>query len=238
MPQRILAFLGRFGPALLIAAAILAAFLTGAVRHLSLHELRERRELLLAFTQSHPLASPLIYALGYAAVVALALPATIPLTLVGGVLFGPWLGGLLAGVACTLGGSILFLVCRTAAGDVLRRYAGPRIAQIEQEVRRDAFFYILTIRLIPVMPFGIATIALGFLEIPLATFAAATFLGILPLSLIYANIGAGLRAAFTSHKHLNLHSFLELRLVISLVALGLLALAPVAFRRLLRRRRA
>ena len=238
MALRIPVFVKRFGPALVIVVAILAAFATGAVGHLSLREFRERRELLLALTQAHPFLSALAFTGGYAVVVALALPATAPMTVGGGLLFGPWIGATIAAVACTLGGSILFLVSRTAAGDVLRRYAGKRIAEIEDEVRRDAFFYILTLRLIPVMPFGIVTIALAFLEIPLGVFAGATFLGILPLALIYANIGAGLRAAFTSHKHLNLHNFIELRLVISLIALGLLALAPVVFRRLLRRRSA
>jgi uncharacterized membrane protein YdjX (TVP38/TMEM64 family) len=236
--SRLLAFLKRFGPALLIATALIAAFATGIVRYLSLHELRERREVILALTQSHPVLSALAFVLAYSAVAALSLPAEVPMTLASGLLFGPWLGGLIGAVACTLGGAILFLVCRTAAGDVLRRYAGPRIARIEQEVRRDAFFYILTLRLIPVMPFGICTIALAFLEIPLGVFALATFLGILPLSFIYANIGAGLRTAFMSHKHLNLHSFLELRLVLSLIALGLLALAPVVYRRLRQRVRA
>ena len=75
-------------------------------------------------------------------------------------------------------------------------------------------------------------------EIPLGAFVTATFLGILPLSFIYANIGAGFRAAFATHKHLNLHSFPELRLVLSLMALGLLALAPVVVRHLRGRPRA
>jgi uncharacterized membrane protein YdjX (TVP38/TMEM64 family) len=232
MPRRVLGFLRRFGPALAVAVAIIAALVTGLVRHISVGELRERREVLLALTQAHPFLSVLAYIVADAAVTALALPATIPLTLAGGLLFGPWIGGLAGAAGCTLGGAILFLACRTAAGDVIRRLAGPRVAAIEDGVRRDAFFYILTLRLIPVMPFGIATVALGFLEIPLGAFLAATFLGIIPLSFIYANIGAGLRAALASHKHLNLHSFLELRVVLSLVALGLLALAPVAIRNL------
>jgi uncharacterized membrane protein YdjX (TVP38/TMEM64 family) len=238
MPQRILGFLKRFGPALVVVTALVAVFVSGIARHLSIHELRERREVLLAFTLAHPILSVLAYVGAYSAVVALALPAELPMTLAGGLLFGPWIGGLAGAVGCTLGGSLLFLVCRMATGDVLRRIAGPRIAQIQQGVRRDAFFYILTLRLIPVMPFGLATIALGFLEIPPAIFVTSTFLGILPLSFIYANIGAGLKVAFASHKHLNLHSFLDLRLVLSLVALGILALAPVAIRHLRRPRAA
>jgi len=46
---------------------------------------------------------------------------------------------------------------------------------------------------------------------------------------------AGLKAAVATHKYLNLHNFIELRLIISLIALALMALAPVAMRHLRRR---
>jgi uncharacterized membrane protein YdjX (TVP38/TMEM64 family) len=238
MPQKALAFLRRFGPALLVLAAVVAAFASGVTRHLSLHELRERREMLQALAHAHPIFSVLAYVAGYAAVIALSLPAALPMTLAGGLLFGPVVGGLAAATGCTLGGTIVFLVCRTAAGDVLRRRAGPKIAEIEDGVRRDAFFYILTLRLIPVMPFGLATLALGFLEIPLATFIGATFMGIMPLSFIYASLGASLNAAFAAHKRLNLHSLLQPQIVIALVSLALLALTPILMRGLRRRRSA
>jgi uncharacterized membrane protein YdjX (TVP38/TMEM64 family) len=184
MPQRVLSFLKRFGLAALVLAGVVAAFASGITRHLSFHELRERRDVLEAAARLHPVLGVLAYVGAYSVVIALSLPAALPMTLAGGLLFGPLVGGLAAAAGCTLGGTIVFLACRTAAGDVLRRHTGPRIAQIEDGVRRDAFFYILTLRLLPIMPFGLTTLALGFLEIRLATFVAASFLGILPRSFI------------------------------------------------------
>jgi uncharacterized membrane protein YdjX (TVP38/TMEM64 family) len=230
MPQRALAFLKRFGPAVLVAAAIVAAFATGIARHFSLHELRDRRELIEAMVRIHPVISAFAYLGGYTLVIALSLPAALPMTVAGGLFFGPWIGGLAAALGCTLGGTIVYLVCRTAAGDVLRRHTSPRIGEIEDGVRRDAFFYIMTLRLLPIMPFGLTSIALGFLEIPLATFIGATFLGIAPLSFIYARLGWGLNAAFASHQRLNLHSLLQPSILITLGALALLSLTPIALR--------
>jgi uncharacterized membrane protein YdjX (TVP38/TMEM64 family) len=235
MPRNALALVKRFGPAVLVVAAILAAFASGLTRHFSVHELRERREMIVALQHVHPVLSLLAYVGLYAAVIALSLPAALPMTLAGGLFFGPWVGGLAAAIGCTLGGTIIFLVCRTAAGDVLRRTAGPRVAQIEDGVRRDAFFYIMTLRLLPVMPFGLTTLALGFLEIPLATFIAASFIGIAPLSLIYARLGWGLNAAIASHRHLELRSLLQPPILIALAALALLSLSPIIIRQLRRR---
>jgi uncharacterized membrane protein YdjX (TVP38/TMEM64 family) len=91
------------------------------------------------------------------------------------------------------------------------------------------------LRLLPIMPFGLTTLALGFLEIPVLTFTAATFVGIIPLSFIYARLGWGLNAAFPSHRRLNLHSLLQPPILIALAALALLSLSPIIIRRLRRR---
>ena len=235
MPQRPLALLKRFGPAALVLAAIVVAFASGITHHLSLHELRDRRETIVALDHIHPVLSVLAYVGLYTLVIALSLPAALPMTVAGGLFFGPWVGGLAAAIGCTLGGTIVYLVCRTAAGDVLRRTAGARVAEIEDGVRRDAFFYILMLRLLPVMPFGLTTLALGFLEIPVLTFTAATFVGIIPLSFIYARLGSGLNAAFASHRRLNLHSLLQPPILLALAALALLSLSPIIIRRLRRR---
>jgi len=235
MPQRPLALLKRFGPAALVLVAVIAALASGLARHFSLHELRERRELIIGLDHIHPVLSVLAYVGLYTLAVGLSLPVALPMTIAGGLFFGPWIGGLAAAIGCTLGGTIVYLVCRTAAGDVLRRTAGARVAEIEDGVRRDAFFYIMTLRLLPVMPFGLTTLALGFLEIPLLTFVAATFIGIVPLSFIYARLGWGLNAAFASHQRLNLHSLLQPPILIALGALALLSLSPIIIRRLRRR---
>ena len=235
MPQRALALLKRFGLAVLVLAAVVTALASGVTRHLSLHELRDRREIIEALVNLHPVLGVIAYLGLYTLVIALSLPAALPMTVAGGLFLGPWIGGLAAALGCTLGGTILFVACRTAAGDVLRKSAGPRVAEIEDGVRRDAFFYIMTLRLLPIMPFGLTTLALGFLEIPLLTFIPATFIGIAPLSFIYARLGWGLNRAFASHQRLNLHSLLQPQVLIALIALAVLSLSPILIRRFRRR---
>ena len=232
--RRGLALLRRFGALALLVAALVAVWASGLTHDLSLHMLQTRREALEAAVHAHPLLALGAYVVVYVLVVALSLPAALVMTLTGGLLFGAWIGGLAATVSCTLGSAIIFLVCRTAVGDVLRRRAGATVARIEEGVRRDAFSYIITLRLIPVMPFWLANLALGFVDIPLGVFVTASFIGILPVSLVYAGLGANLNLLFARHERPDLHLVMRPEVLLPLIGLALLSLAPILARRLRR----
>lgn len=221
----------RFGPLILVALAVAAVIASGLGDHLSLAELKARRDQLQGFVALHPVLSFGLYILIYIAVVSLSLPGALVMTLSGGFLFGPWLGAAAASSGASLGAAVIFLVCRTAVGDSLRGKAGSTISRIEEGVRRDAFSYILTLRLIPVMPFWLVNLAAGFVNIPLRTFLAATVLGILPGSLVYSGLGAGLGEVFASGQEPNLRVIFEPHVLLPLVGLGLLSLLPVVLRR-------
>jgi uncharacterized membrane protein YdjX (TVP38/TMEM64 family) len=221
----------RFGPLALIAAVAVAVIASGLIRHLSLHELRTNRQILEAFVAAHPFGSAAAYVGLYVVVVALSLPVALVMTLAGGLLFGPWIGGAAAAIGCTLGAVVIFMVCRTALGDVLRRRAGPLAARIEDGIERDAFSYVVALRLIPIAPFWLVNLALGFFDIPPLVFGAATFLGILPVSVIYAGLGAGLHRLFVHGARPNLHMIFEPRILLPLAGLAILALAPIIWRR-------
>ena len=221
----------RFGPLILVALAVAVVLASGLADHLSLVELKARRDQLQGFVALHPALSFGLYILIYIAVVSLSLPGALVMTLSGGFLFGPWLGAAAASSGASLGAAVIFLVCRSAVGDNLRGKAGSTIAKIEEGVRRDAFSYILTLRLIPVMPFWLVNLAAGFVNIPLRTFLAATVLGILPGSLVYSGLGAGLGEVFASGQEPNLGVIFEPHVLLPLVGLGLLSLLPVVLRR-------
>ena len=222
----------RFGPLLLIVAALIAAFALGLPHQLSLHQLHRHHDELEALRRVHPILTVLGYIGVYTAAIAVNLPVAMVLTLTGGFLFGPWIGGFAAATGCTLGGAIVFLVCRTAMGDVLRRRAGASIARFEEGVRQDAFAYIMVLRLLPIMPLWLVNIGLGFVEIPLRTFMAATFLGILPVSLVYAGLGSGLGRMFAQGIRPDIHVLFRPEVILALAGLALLSLAPIVIRRL------
>jgi uncharacterized membrane protein YdjX (TVP38/TMEM64 family) len=222
----------RFGPLVLIVVGLIAAFALGLPHQFSLHQLHRHREQLEALKHTHPVLTVLGYVAAYTAAIAVNLPVAMWLTLTGGFLFGPWIGGFAAACGCTFGGTIVFLVCRTAIGDVLRRRAGASIVKFEEGVRKDAFSYIMVLRLLPIMPLWLVNIGLGFVEIPLRTFMLATFLGILPVSIVYAGLGSGLGRMFAKGVRPDLHALFRPEVILALCGLALLSLAPIVARRL------
>jgi uncharacterized membrane protein YdjX (TVP38/TMEM64 family) len=226
--------LRRFGPLALIVLVVIAALASGALRHLSLEELQARHATLQALVRSHPFLSLGAYLGVYILVVSFSLPAALVMTLTGGLLFGPWAGGFAAAVGCTLGATVIFLIARTAVGDLLKRKAGPTAARIEEGVRRNAFSYIVMLRLFPVAPIWLVNLALAFVDIPLTTYVGASFLGILPPSLIYARLGSELNRLFVRGARPDPHLLLRPQLWAPLIGLALLALAPILVRRLRR----
>ena len=228
----------RFGPALAILALVAAAVAFGLDHYISLDQLRQRREALEAMVLAHPFISLELYLLAYVVLVGLSFPAALVMTLTGGFLFGPLVGGPAAAAGATLGACVIFLVCRNMTGDFLRRRAGPTAARIEAGVEDNAFLYLLSLRLIPVMPFWAVNLAAGFVAIPLRTFALATFVGILPVSVAYAFLGADLHAVFRRGGTVQPGMFVRPEVLVPLTILAVLALAPLAWKRLRPRRSA
>lgn len=225
----------RFLPLALIAAGLAAAVALGVTDLLSLEGLQERRAALQAYVADHPLQSLGLYMLLYFLVVLFSLPGGLVMTLTGGFLFGPWLGGGAAVLAATAGACAVFIAARSAFGDVLRRRAGATAARIAEGVKRNAFSYLLTLRLLPIFPFFAVNLAAGFMDVSLRTFALSTLLGIVPGTLIYAGLGSGLGAVFEQGRALNLGVIFEPRVLVPLVGLAALSLVPVIVDRLRRR---
>lgn len=221
----------RWLPLALLVAALLGVYASGLHRHLSLATLQTQRDALQAFVAVHPLAAPLAYVLAYAAAVALSLPGALFLTLAGGFLFGPWLGGLLAVLGATAGAVLVFLIARTAVGSSLRRRAGPWLQRMEAGFQADAFHYLLVLRLIPLFPFWLVNLVPALLGVPVRTFALATFLGIIPATFVYASVGNGLGAILDRGQEPDLKLVLEPQVLLPLLGLAALALLPVLYRR-------
>jgi uncharacterized membrane protein YdjX (TVP38/TMEM64 family) len=221
----------RFGPALLVVAAVVLVVRSGWLGRLSLEGLRDSRGALLAFVRAHPLESLGLYAAVYVASVALSLPTALILTLTGGFLFGPWIGGLTASASCTVGATIVFLISRLAVGDAVEARIGPRVRVLAEEIKKDAFFYILTLRLIPVTPFWLTNVAAALIAIPVSTFVLATLVGILPVGVIWAGVGSGLDALFASGQPLSPHALMTPRVVLPLIGLAALSVLPILYQR-------
>ena len=223
--------LKRWLPLMILAGLIAAVFAFGLDRYLSLEALRDNRAALLAIVEDHMLTTAVGFVLVYAGVVALSLPGATVMTLAGGFLFGTWLGTLLNVLGATVGSALLFLVARSAIGDALRKRAGPFLNRMEEGFRRDAFNYLLFLRLVPAFPFWAVNLAPALLGMRVAPFVAATMIGIIPGTIVYTAFGAGLGQIFDAGAEVKLQDVFSPTLIAALIGLGMLALLPIAVRR-------
>jgi len=224
--------LKRLAPLIALAAGLVLFFALGLNRYLSLDALAENRQRLLAWVAGHQLLAVPIYVLIYAAVVAFSLPGATVMTLSGGLLFGWLLGGIWAVIGATIGATLLFLAARTALGEPLRARAGPWLKKLEAGFAKDAFSYMLVLRLVPVIPFFIVNLVPAFLGVKLSIFVITTFLGIIPGAMVYASIGNGLGSVLDAGGRPDLGLFTKPEILLPLVGLALLAMVPVAYKRL------
>jgi uncharacterized membrane protein YdjX (TVP38/TMEM64 family) len=221
----------RWWPAALVLAALGAAYALGLQRDLSFAALAHNRQMLEGFVTAHPAAAAAAFVALYVGVVAVSLPGSLVLTLTGGFLFGTVLGACCAVVGATLGAVLLFLAARHAVGDWLAARAGPFMAKLRAGLERDGFSYLLAIRLIPVVPFWLANLAPALAGMRLLPFALATLLGIIPATIVFASVGAGIGAVLQQGGTPDLSVVLRPAVLLPLLGLACLSLAPVAYRR-------
>lgn len=229
----------------LVATVVLAgAAYIASGGGVSLESLVRHRAAIDDFVASHRMLAIFVYVGIYITVVAVSLPGAALLTLTGGFLFGIAVGASAAVISATVGATLIFLVARTALGEPLLRRAGPRATQLARGFREDAFSYLLFLRLVPAFPFFLVNLVPAFAGVRLGPFVAATAIGIIPGAIVFALAGAGLDSMIAAQKNsydqciaakgadcrlvFEPADVLTPQLIAALVALGLLALMPVA----------
>jgi len=218
-------------PLLAILAVLALAVASGWHRQLSWSALAEQRADLDGLVEAAPLRTALAYVALYAAAVAVSIPGAVVITVTGGLLFGSVAGTALAVTGATIGAVLLFLAARTALGPLLAARAGPLLDRIRPGLARDGFSYLLAVRLIPVVPFWLVNLAPALIGMPLASFAAATWLGIIPGTAVFASIGAGIGHVLDAGGTPDLGQILAPQVILPLLALAALSLAPGLWRR-------
>jgi uncharacterized membrane protein YdjX (TVP38/TMEM64 family) len=83
------------------------------------------------------------------------------------------------------------------------------------------------IRLVPAVPFFVANLIPAFLSVPLYRFVISTFLGIIPGSLIYSSVGAGLGEVFARGETPDLGVIFEPHILLPILGLSALSLLPI-----------
>lgn len=133
--------------------------------------------------------APVVFILLYAALTVALVPASV-LTLAAGALFGGILGASVTVVGAITGAIIAFSLARLGGRRAVRRLAAGRFAQVDDWLGQRGLAAVITLRLVPLVPFSAANYAAGLTAIRARDFALGTAVGIVPGVLVYATLGA------------------------------------------------
>jgi uncharacterized membrane protein YdjX (TVP38/TMEM64 family) len=216
---------------LVLLLALLAALVT--LHFLGLDErfwpvLKDNHAALEAWVQDHFALAVLLFFLVYVVVIGLSIPVAVLFSLAAGALFGRWWGTLITSFASTSGATVAFLVSRYLLRDTVRRWLGERLEAFDRGLERDGAYYLISLRLVALVPFWLINLGMGLTRLPLRTYWWASQLGMLPATFLFVNAGTKLG---------ELESPRGILTPDVLVSLGLLALFPLAVRAVHRRLR-
>lgn len=205
-------------------------FALGGQHVLDFAFLHQQSEFLHAFVTHYYALAVLVYIACYVLLTALSLPIATLATLAGGFMFGAYWGTFYTVIAASIGATLIFMAARYALSDFLARKSAKFLNQLKDGFNANAFSYMLTLRLVPLFPFVVVNIAPALLAVKFKIFVIATFIGIIPGTFVYNLAGASLADIFADNGEFSASAIMTPKVILSLVALGLLSLVPVAYK--------
>ena len=187
---------GRLVTVLLLALLVVAIVLAVVIRPARLvnHErLSTLKHALARELNDRPVQSRLVFLVGYVLLGVLGLPVVTLLVPAGGYLFGWWCGTLLGVAGSVLAAMLSYVLARLWLGRRLRRRYSVRQRWFRRELQRHGASYLLTSRLLLVVPFVWVNTLAGLARVSVIRFFWTLLVGMVPVCMLYAWAGAQLQ---------------------------------------------
>ncbi|CAO3631400.1 unnamed protein product [Cunninghamella echinulata] len=159
-----------------------------------------------------------------------SIPGSMWLSILGGTLFNFWLTLFTVATCSAVGASIAYLISGSLGSKAVTHLIGDRIAKWNEQLvnhKKHMFNYMIILRIAPFPPNWTINLGSPHLGVPLSSFFWGTFLGVIPLSFIHVQVGAGIDRLSSSDK---LVIFTPLN-VACLIGIAIAALIPVYIRK-------
>ena len=222
----------RLLPLGIIGVALALFFALGGPDYVSIDSLRENRDALAALVTDNFLFVFLGFIGLYALLVGISFPGAGFLSIFGGFLFGTLTGAFGIVIGATIGATAIFLAARYALGDTLRAKAGPYMKKFEAGLKENELSYLFILRLVPLFPFFIVNIVPALFDVKIRNYVLSTAFGIIPGSLVYASVGAGIGAIFDAGEEVQLSGLmLQPKVIGPILGLIALSLVPILYKK-------
>ena len=185
-------------------------------------------EIIQNYISNNFLFSFFIFTFSYCFLIVCNFPIASLLSLIGGFLYGTWLGGMGIIIGGTAGSLIVFLVAKLFFHDYVAKKLLHKYLLIHKYFQQNELELMFLIRLIPGIPFFAQNLILAGLGVNSLKFFLTTLVGLSPWAIIFASIGKGLEEIFIKDQDLSFsliakpEYLIPISLIISLVIFILL----------------
>ena len=145
----------------------------------------------------------LIFIFFYCLLIICNFPSASVISLIGGFLYGTWIGAMGIVIGGTIGSFIVFLVAKLYFHDYISKKLLNRYSFITKYFEKNELELMILIRFIPVIPFFAQNLILAGLGAKRLKFFFTTFFAISPWAIIFASIGQGLEEIFIKDQDLS-----------------------------------
>jgi uncharacterized membrane protein YdjX (TVP38/TMEM64 family) len=148
---------------------------------------------LLKSIEGYGILVPIVYVVLYWIVCLFFLPA-VPITLIGGLIFGPVRGSMIVSFASTTGATLAFITGRTIGREAILKKFGQSSSfkKIDKGVKDNGWRMLMITRLVPLFPFNLQNYLYGLTDIPLGTYMLVSWLAMLPGTIAYATLAGAI----------------------------------------------
>jgi uncharacterized membrane protein YdjX (TVP38/TMEM64 family) len=172
------------------------------------------------YLQKHRCCIRTPFIIVYALLTVIGIPGTI-LTVAAGVVFGLWYGTLWTVIGATLGALGAFWTARYLLRNYIqRKFANNQmLTRFQAAVAQKPVSFVLAVRFAPISPFNVVNFLFGLTQIHWFPYTYATFIGIIPGTLVYTWLGtSGIQAVEGGS---------PTPLILALISLTLLSVIPL-----------
>ena len=115
-----------------------------------------------------------------------------PISLLGGFLFGPWVGTIVVVLGLSVGATFLYMFGNYFLKDFIKEKFLNRFQKLETKFKNSEFIYLLIYRFIGGVPWQLSCLLPTLFNVKVSNFFFATLVGIVPQIFLAVSIGSGL----------------------------------------------
>ena len=115
-----------------------------------------------------------------------------PIALIGGFIFGKWIGTLLVVIGLSIGATFLYMFGNYFLKDLIREKFLNKFQNLEIKFKKSEFIYLLIYRFIGGIPWQLSCLLPTLFNVRVVNFFFATLIGIIPQIFLAVSIGSGL----------------------------------------------